>query len=219
MLKIFSSSKLLGFEKQGKKRSKCTSPNLHSLRNFSCHLLLCSSDYFSIFFFLWYSAFSGASLKDFPDKEQGNGYKKLITGDGLRTRVCASCNPPRKPFSRLLAVNLSEIFFPQTKRCFNDPGVWGQSQGGSGTLARAHPEPSHLGHPASGQLHTAHRRARRYRSTGCDRMSLVAGKGKRRSESVRLETLPIRGIRSQSLRSGQTWRPLPPQDHSCPSPW
>lgn len=85
-------------------------------------------------------------------------------------------------------------------------------------MARAHPGPSHLEHPASDWLHTRHRRARRYRSTGCGRMSPAAGKGRRRSEPVRREEGPTRGTESHPQRLRWTKPPLPPQSRVRQSP-
>lgn len=111
-------------------------------------------------------------------------------------------------------------FFPQTKRCFRDAGDWGQQQGWSvGTLAKAHPEPSHLRRPASGWLRTGHRTARRYRSTGCGRTTPAAGMERRRSGHVRLEERPTGGIHSRPPRIRQTKPPWPSWPHRRPSPW
>lgn len=123
----------------------------------------------------------------------------------LQPHLCATYNPPRKP----LAINFPETFFPQTNRCFSDARDLGQHQGQNVTLAKAHPEPSHLGSPASGWLHKEHRRARRYRSTGCGRTSPAAGRGRRRSGPVRLLGGLTGGMQSQPRPERWTTPPLP----------
>ena len=68
------------------KLSKFTSANLHSLPNLFCHLLLCTSDYFSIFLPSVVS-FPGASLKT-PGWGVGDWSREInydsLWGSGLR---------------------------------------------------------------------------------------------------------------------------------------
>ena len=186
---------------------------MHSLPNRSCHLLL---DYprggslsrvrlsatLKITSFLFLPQEAVASLK--APLMRGGGLEtrnslRGLRGSGLKVSptsfvVCLSFNPARRPSSEAQAVNLSETFFPQgKKRCFSDAGIWARHQAGTAPSARARPEPSHLGHPASDWRHTPHRRAPRYRSIGCGRTSPAAGKGERRSELVRREGAPARG--------------------------
>lgn len=114
---------------------------------------------------------------------------------------------------------LKNIVFPQTKRCFSDARNWAQNQCGSFSLARAHPKPSHLGRPASGGLHTGHRKAQKYRNTGCGCTSPAAAKGRRRSGPVRREREPAGEIQSQPPPKRCTETPLSPQSNRQLSPW
>ena len=239
MVKVPSSSTFLNLRRFFKKLPKFTSANLHSLPNRSCHLLLAPQTIVVV------QSLSRVRLSATPKITSFRSLSQLSTGlpkgllmrrRGLEPRnslrglaggwlkvsptsfvVCLSLNPPRRPSSQALAVNLSETFFPQggEKKMFQRL----RDQDGTAPLARARPETSHLGHPASDWSHTPHRRAPRYRSTGCGRTSPAAGKGKRRSELVRREGGPARGTESHSQTTGWTQRPSQPQARGLPSPW
>lgn len=64
------------------------------------------------------------SLKTLGLRRRGHRRQVAGSGGGPLNR-----NPPRKS-ALALAVHFPETLFPQTKRCFSDPGGWAQQQAG-----------------------------------------------------------------------------------------
>lgn len=228
LIKVPYSSRFLGFEKQNKELTKFVSAHLHSLPDPSCDLLLYTS------LILYFFSVSGRRLsrchpKDPPMRSGGLTRRNslLALAHGVAYSGFPNLNWVQaailqgNPSLTLWRLRFLKISSRRRKKSVSETrqGLRAATRGSIRALATAHPERSHLGHPASGWLRTGHRTARRYRSTGCGRRTLAAGMGRRRSGRVRLAGRPAEGIHAQQPRMRQTKPPWLPRAHRCPSPW